>query len=210
MKKRFFFLVTFSIFFISWTSLFSNEWNPNFDCKGCPKQGPPGLQGSAGPAGAEGAQGPEGLSGAVFGGFYLTPDGGSVAVPFGDPIPFNQTSGSNATSLVDGNTILIDSPGNYLVTYGVSNDNFGGVKLTLNDVDLPGSFTSWAFLTATNQFQVVSVIINVEFPFSSLQLINVTTVFGGERTLTVSTARPSSPLDAAAYLTILRLGPSVI
>lgn len=172
------------------------------------RQGPIGPIGPVGPIGPIGPVGPVGPSGTgattAYGGFYFTE---TVALNFNDPVPFNATTANFNTSLSAPGAVTINEPGDYLVTYGVSaiilttneppNPEF---KLTLNGIDVPGSFISWNF--PTNAFmQTMSVIIRVPNP-SNLQLINIST--GGDNQLVLSSGLSNS-IDVTGYINVLRL-----
>ena len=106
-----------------------------------PKQGPPGIPGLGG-AGASYA----------YGGFYLIPPSSSgnitTLASFGEQVPMSNTSGSQNTSVSSSGTVLINLPGDYLVTYGVSIYQFSDQAtiptfvLTLNGNQVLGSRTS--------------------------------------------------------------------
>jgi hypothetical protein len=167
--------------------------------------GPSGPSGTAGPTGPTGPIGPAGTGvTSAYGGFYFTD---TVTLDLNDPVPFNATTASFNTILSAPGIITINEPGDYLVTYGVSalllttntaeNPEF---KLTLNGIDVSGSFTSWNF-PVDAFMQTISVLVRVPSP-SNLQLINIST--GGNNQLILSSGLDNS-IDLTGYINVLRL-----
>ena len=164
-----------------------------------PKQGPPGPS-SGGVINA-------------YGSFYVTGpiDGGGIPLSFDEQVPFNLTSSSLNTSLTGTGSVVINIPGNYLVTYGVSifqlttSAPTAHFKLTLNGTDVPGSFSSWIADLLNNivyEVQAVSVIVPVTAAGSVLELVNIST--GGDGTVTIS-SQEQNLIDTSAYISVLLL-----
>lgn len=173
-----------------------------------PERGPPGPQGPVGPQGPSGGGGGPTLTSA-YGSFYI-PE--TTLLAFNDIVPFTQTSGSLNTSLTGTGAIVLDLPGTYLVTYGLSVFQYYNsppiniFKLTFNGSDIPGSFSSWegGYYYGVSQIQTVSVIVNANTA-GVLNLVNISTPSLDED-LPLSLMAPiEDEGHVVAYIMVLRL-----
>lgn len=168
-----------------------------------PKQGITGAAGDPGPTGPTGPQGAEALitMSSAYGNFYLIPDEGSLPLNDSDPVPFNHSTISFNVNLFTPDTITFALAGDYLVTFAVSPAISTVMKLTLNGVDIPGSYTSIDPGGVGGEdffYNPISVMFNVSTPGSTLQLINA---FGA----TILESQTQNEVDSAAYIVVVKI-----